>query len=91
VPERSTTSRGFSVYGALTDINGSRVRVQQSSSATQDAVWIFAEHPEGYEIPARFRDRLAASGFTRPVDLAELAAMLEPSPHLDVFIREHEG
>jgi hypothetical protein len=100
--ERSTTSRGFSIYGEFTDTYGSDVKVQQSSTATQDAVWIFANHPDGYEIPPRLKERLSAAGFTRPVDLAELGAILEPSPHLnveqakrvraalDAFIREHE-
>lgn len=103
MPDRSTTNRGFNVYDEFSDTYGSEIKVQQSSSATTDAVWIFANHPEGHELPSRFRERLAAAGFTRPVDLAELAAMLEPSPHLDVagairvrdaldvFIREHEA
>lgn len=100
---RSVTNRGFNVYGEFTDDYGSKIRVQQSSSATQDGVWIFAEHPEGHELPPRFRERLAAAGFARPADLADLAAVLEPSPHLnveqakrvrdalDAFIAEHEG
>ena len=102
MPDR-TTSRGFAVYAELADASGSEISVRQSSLATDDAVWIFANHPDGYEIPARFRDRLAAAGFTTPLNLAELGAMLEPSPQLNVeqakqvrdaldeFIREHEA
>jgi hypothetical protein len=101
--DRSTTPRGFNVYAEFTDTYGSDIRVQQSSNAERDAVWIFANHPDGHEIPPRFKQRLASAGFTRPVDIAELASVLEPSPHLDVeqakrvrdaldaFIREHEA
>lgn len=101
MPDRSATPRGFTAYDEFTDTHGARIRVQQSSSATTAAVWIFAEHAAD-KLPDRFRERLAAAGFTSPADLAELAAMLEPSPHLDVeqakrvrdaldaFIRERE-
>lgn len=101
MPDRTTTERGFDVYDEFTDLYGSKIRVQASSLATDDAVWIFAEH-ETPKLQPRMRERLEAAGFTRPVDLAELAAMLEPSPHLNVeqakrvvaalsiFIAEHE-
>lgn len=80
---RSATPRGFTVYDEFTDSYGSKVRVQQSSSATERRVWIFAEHA-GTHLRDGQRERLAAAGFRTPVQLAELAAMLEPSPHLDV-------
>ena len=82
-PNRSVTPRGFATYDEFTDTYGAKIRVQQSSSAEGPRVWIFAEHAES-RLPERFRSRLAAAGFTRPEELAELAAMLEPSPHLDV-------
>ena len=37
------TPRGFAGYAQLEDTYGARVRVQESSSATRRAVWIFAE------------------------------------------------
>ena len=101
VPAR-TTWRGFTVYDKLTDTHGSKVTVQQSSSATDDAVWIFAEHGAP-RLPLGDRARLAGAGFDTPLKLAELASMLEPSPHLnvrqaarvrdalDAFISEHQG
>ncbi len=42
------TSRGFGIYAELTDEYGSKVRVQESSLATEECVWIFCEndHPQ---------------------------------------------
>jgi hypothetical protein len=40
------TARGFHGYAQLTDVTGQRVRVQLSSSATDDAVWIFCDRPQ---------------------------------------------
>lgn len=42
------TSRGFRIYAELTDRYGSTVRVQESSLATEECVWIFCEngHPQ---------------------------------------------
>lgn len=102
MPERTTTSRGFAVYGEFTDTYGSRVKVQESSSAEGPRVWIFASHAAP-RLRRDFRERLAAAGLTTDEQLAELAAFLEPSPHLDVeqakrmvtalseFIAENEG
>ena len=42
-PNRSTTDRGFAIYDEFTDLYGHKVRVQQSSYASEPAVWIFAE------------------------------------------------
>lgn len=94
------TERGLLVYAELTDRYGSVIRVQQSSLATGDCVWIFAEHATR-QAREDIRERLAAAGFITPLQLAELAAFLEPSPHLnveqatrvrdalDAFISEH--
>jgi hypothetical protein len=99
VPDRSITPRGFAVYDEFTDAYGSKIRVQQSSSAETPRVWIFAAHPGGPGSKLRPEWKTALAGF----DLAELASFLEPSPHLDVeqakrvrdaldvFIREHEA
>lgn len=93
---RSANPRGFIVYDELTDTYGSRVRVQQSSSAAGPRCWIFADHNPHEHLTPGDRQRLA--GF----DLDELAAKLSPSPHLDIeqakrvrdaldaFINEHE-
>lgn len=98
VPARSVTGRGFTIYDELADSKASRIRVQDSSAAFGPYVWIFADHAE----PGMYlthADRMALAGF----DLAELAAKLSPSPHLDVtqaervrdaldaFIREAKG
>ena len=102
--ERSTTSRGFAVYDEFTDTYGSEIRVQQSSSAESPRVWIFTSHasPRGH-LSRDVAARIAAAGFGTDLHLAELGAMLEPSPHLDVegarrmvtalnqFIAEHEA
>ena len=37
------TSRGFAMYADFLDYYGSRIRVQQSSLATEDCVWIFCD------------------------------------------------
>lgn len=62
-PRRSHTERGFVIYDELTDRYGHEVRVQQSSLATEDAVWIFcdAEAPHlTVKMAARVRDALDA-------------------------------
>lgn len=43
------TARGFSVYGEYKDSRRNKIRIQQSSSATQEAVWIFVENEKGEE------------------------------------------
>ena len=83
MPKRSVTPRGFAIYGELADKYGSKVRVQKSSLATDDYVWIFASHERPKLSPDQV-ELLAAAGFGTPVRLDELAAMLTPSPHLDV-------
>ena len=42
---RSTTERGFTIYDEFTDTCDQPVRVQESSIATGDRVWIFTGHP----------------------------------------------
>ncbi len=41
--EEPYTGRGFEFYANFRDRYGSRVRVQQSSLATEPCVWIFAD------------------------------------------------
>ena len=45
------TKRGFSIYTEFLDTYGQEVRVQQSSSAEEDRVWIFCnkEGKSGFE------------------------------------------
>lgn len=38
------TNRGFSIYSKFKDLNGSEIRVQESSLATTSAVWIFCHN-----------------------------------------------
>ena len=40
-PRRGTTPRGFIIYDSFDDRNGNRVRVQESSAATEDCAWVF--------------------------------------------------
>jgi hypothetical protein len=42
-PNRSTTERGFTIYDQFTDTYGSKVRVQESSIATEPRCWIFTD------------------------------------------------
>lgn len=65
--ERYVTPRGFVVYDQFTDTRGAEVRVQQSSSATHTAVWVFCGSDNDYETPhlnveqaTRVRDALTA-------------------------------
>jgi hypothetical protein len=44
---RNTTERGFAIYDEFTDTYGSRIRVQESSSAEESRCWIFAEDSNG--------------------------------------------
>jgi hypothetical protein len=41
-----TTERGFGVYADFTDRYDNQVRVQESSLATEPAIWIFCEPSE---------------------------------------------
>ena len=43
------TARGFAIYTTFHDSNGNRVRVQQSSAATEPKVWIFCHYPAAAE------------------------------------------
>jgi len=43
-PFENVTQRGFGVYGEVVDTRGSVVRVQQSSAACVDAIWIFCHN-----------------------------------------------
>lgn len=38
------TPRGFAIYDEFVDLYGSTVRVQESSLATERAVWVFCSH-----------------------------------------------
>ena len=68
-PDRSTTERGFVIYDEFTDTYGSKVRVQESSAATEPRCWIFASSDHGrdgasphlnVEQAKRVRDALGA-------------------------------
>ena len=54
------TSRGFDIYCELKDTRGCEVRVQQSSSAEEDAVWIFC-NKEGKDAIIHLGEPLAYS------------------------------
>jgi len=75
-PARSLTPRGFVIYDEFTDTRGSKIRVQQSSSAEIDGVWIFVN------------DELATED--RPAHLsAEQAGWVRDA--LGTFIGEHRA
>jgi hypothetical protein len=44
------TERGFAVYDEFTDIYGSEIRVQKSSLASEDCVWIFCYPPDDKDL-----------------------------------------
>lgn len=50
-PGRQTTPRGFAIYGEGRDSYNTRMRVQQSSSASMDAVWLFVGGPAPDDAP----------------------------------------
>jgi len=41
------TERGFADYAEFNDSYGARVRVHQSSAASEPKVWIFVDNPNG--------------------------------------------
>ncbi|AJA41471.1 hypothetical protein AXJ14_gp152 [Geobacillus virus E3] len=41
------TSRGFAIYKSFTDTYGNEIRIQESSSATNDCVWIICKNEKG--------------------------------------------
>lgn len=66
-PPRATTARGFAIYDEFTDMYGGQVRVQQSSLASEPAVWIFGKNSDlgsaahlTVEQARRVRDALGA-------------------------------
>jgi hypothetical protein len=76
VPGRGLTPRGFTIYDALTDVNGNRVRVQESSDAEEACVWIIVQ--------------AAGDGQPRSPHLnAEQAGRVRDA--LDAWIRERAG
>ena len=40
------TQRGFTIYGEFKDTKKQIIRVQQSSAACVEAVWVFATNPQ---------------------------------------------
>lgn len=79
--EHEVTPRGFAVYAEFTDSYGSVIRVQESSSAEGAHAWIFAEYPDATaHLTLEECRKLMEAGFV----LEELAAKIEPSPHLNV-------
>lgn len=50
---KKTTSRGFKIYGKFTDTKDSKIRVQESSTAEEPCIWIFAENnPDIFKDPS---------------------------------------
>jgi hypothetical protein len=49
---RRFTERGFEDFCSFRDVYGSRIVVRQSSLATEDCVWIFAQDNPHQEYPA---------------------------------------
>jgi hypothetical protein len=73
--KRSTTDRGLAVYDEFTDTYGSKIRVQESSAATEPKCWIFADAASS----------MAAT--TQPHLNVEQAKRVRDA--LDAFISEH--
>ncbi len=45
------TLRGFAIHDSFTDTRGSEIRVQQSSDASDNCVWIFCKRGEQDDAP----------------------------------------
>jgi hypothetical protein len=67
IPARGVTPHGRAIYDEFTDLNGSRVWVQDSSLASDRAVWVFAQRGDmdtdphlNVEQARRVRDALDA-------------------------------
>lgn len=81
---RETTERGFAIYAQFTDRYGAKVRVQESSLATDSCVWVFAQEPNGHlasphltvDMARQLRDALSEF-----IADQEKAAALEQSRH----------
>lgn len=74
------TERGFGIYADFTDRYGERFTVQQSSLATEDAVWVGAHEKRGHltvEMALHVRDALA--GWLQDVGADEGGPALEAS------------
>lgn len=46
------TQRGFAIYGRTRDRVGTEVRIQQSSLATEPAIWVFSDRQPSSESSA---------------------------------------
>jgi hypothetical protein len=77
IPARRTTPRGFTIYDQFTDGYRSEIRVQESSSAEDARVWIFAEPPNLDDPP--------------PAPHLDVEQAKRVRDALDAFIREHEA
>lgn len=70
------TSRGFSIYGEYKDSRGNTLRVQKSSSAMEDAVWIFVKDKDGQEAYEHLGEIHAVSPHLTKAQARRVAAAL---------------
>lgn len=71
------TPRGFTIYDELTDRYGHKVRVQESSLATEACAWVFCDRNDGDE-----------PGF-EPSPHLTVAQAIRVRDALSAFIAEH--
>lgn len=67
----NTTARGFAIYGEFEDSKGSKIRVQESSVAGMDAVWIFAQGLDSEFPPSPHLDKEQVE---KLIEILEIAA-----------------
>lgn len=75
IPDRSVTERGFVIYDKFPAGHNSEIRVQESSSALDECVWIFCFADDGMIATPHLNVRQA----------------IRLRGALDVFISEHGG
>lgn len=75
MPDRTVTPRGFTIYDQFTDTYGSDIRVQESSSAEEARVWIFATAAQ------------SGAGASPHLNVEQAGRVRDA---LDAFIRENE-
>lgn len=75
-PQRGESPRGFTIYDEFDDQRGSKVRVQKSSLATDDCLWIFTQ------------DQLATEDRPAHVNVDQAAWLRDA---LTAFIDEHRA
>jgi len=70
------TSRGFNIYSEFKDSYNNQIRVQESSSAMKECVWIFCDYPEGKSVKFHAGDWQSAAPHLTKAQARKLAKAL---------------